>query len=221
MKQIAYLLPILLGLTGCKHEEPFQKPVTPVRVQAVGMETPEEGPRYSGTVEPASRTDLAFRLGGFVEYIHTVSAGGTKRLVYDGDFVTKGTVLAKLRESDYRVKIAQATSQLDQARAALVQTEEGVRGAKAGRDKAQGDLARATALFNKESLTKSDFDAATAQFNGTQANYDGALSQLPLAKARISGAQALVDEANLAEIMHACTPVHTSPLPTSAYCMTK
>jgi len=193
MKRIAYLLPILLALAGCKKEEPFVRPITPVKLQAVERESPEEGPRYSGTVEPASRYDLAFRLGGFVEQIHTV--GG--RLVYEGDQVAKGTVLAKVRQSDYQVKVAQATSQLDQARAALAQTEEGVRGAKAGLDKAKGDFDRATALFAKESLTKSDMDGATAQLKGAQANYDGALTQLPLAKARIAGAQGLVDEANL------------------------
>ncbi|MEO5952945.1 MAG: biotin/lipoyl-binding protein, partial [Chloroflexia bacterium] len=140
MKRIAYLLPILLALAGCKKEEAFVRPVTPVKLQAVERETPDEGPRYSGTVEPASRSDLAFRLGGYIDQVHRVG----DRLVYEGDRVAKGTVLARVRESDYQAKVAQATSQVDQAKAALVQTEEGVRGAKVGRDKAKGDFDRAT-----------------------------------------------------------------------------
>jgi RND family efflux transporter MFP subunit len=163
-----------LCCAGCSNEQPYQKPITPVRVQAVETETPEDGPRYSGSIEPVSRVDVAFRLGGYVSQV----------MVHESDVVPKGATLVRLRSDDYELKIAQAESQLNQARAALQQTQVGV-------DKAKLDYDRADALFKKQSITKSDMDAAKAQF-------DAAKTQLPLAQARIDGAQAMVAEANLA-----------------------
>ena len=188
-----------LALAGCAKEQPFQKPLTPVRIQAVETETSQEGPKYSGSIEPASRVDMAFRLGGYVEDILTVpNEGGGTRLVHEGDVVNKGTTMVKLRPVDYKVKVDQATSQLEQARAALAQTQQGVKQAQVGVDKAKLDYDRADGLFKKQSLTKSDMDGAKAQLDNAQAVLDGAKAQLPLAAARISGGQALVDEADLA-----------------------
>ena len=193
------LLGITLVAAGCSREQPYVKPLTPVRVHAVELAAPPEGVRYSGSLEPASRTDMAFRLGGYVDRILTVSDSAKgSRLVYEGDPVTKGTVLASLRTADYTVKVDQATSQVDQARAALVQTEEGVKQAQVGVDKAQLDYNRADALFKKQSVTKMDMDNAKAQLDNANAVLAGAKAQLPLARARIAGAQGLVDEANLA-----------------------
>ncbi len=201
MKQPVWWLLFALSLacTACKKEEAYVKPVTPVRVQEVVTATSEDGPRYSGSIEPASRVDLAFRLGGYVDQILRVpdEHGGT-RLVYEGDVITKGTTLVRLREADYKTKVDQAVSQLDQAKAAVDQTEDGRKQAQVARDKAKLDFDRATALFKLQSLTKSDMDGATAQLDAAQAALDGVQAQIVLARARVAGAQAVVDEANLA-----------------------
>jgi RND family efflux transporter MFP subunit len=196
--QVLALAGLALSAVGCAKEQPYVKPVTPVKVQTVELQSSAEGPRYSGSIEPASRTDMAFRLGGYVESILTVKEGSSTRLVHEGDVVTKGTVMVKLRDTDYKVKVDQATSQLDQAKAALVQTEEGVKQAQVGVSKATQDFNRADALFKKQSLTKIDMEGATAQLDNANAVLGGAKAQLPLARARIAGAQGLVDEANLA-----------------------
>jgi len=199
VKKLAWLTLIPLCFTGCAKEQPYQTPITPVRTQAVETETTEDGPKYSGSIEPASMVNMAFRLGGYVEQILTVPDGrGGTRLVHEGDVVQKGTTMVKLREADYKVKVDQATSQVDQAKAALIQTQDGVKQAQVGVDKAKLDYDRADALFKKQSLTKIDMDGAKAQLDNAQAVLDGAKAQLPLAQARIAGAQGLVDEANLA-----------------------
>jgi multidrug efflux system membrane fusion protein len=87
---------------------------------------------------------------------------------------------------------------LGQAQAAVKQVEDGIRGATVARDKAKLDFDRATALYAKQSLTKIDMDGARAQLDGAQAQLDGAQAQMPLARERIAGAQALVEEAELA-----------------------
>jgi RND family efflux transporter MFP subunit len=166
-----FWLPLaVLCCVGCSKEQPYQKPITPVRVQIVGTETPEEGPKYSGSIEPASLVNLAFRLGGYVSQITTVPDGGGTRLLQESDVVPKGAALVRLREEDYKVKVAEAESQLKQAQAGL--------------EKAKLDYDRADTLYKKESLTKIDFDGARAQLDNAQALVDGA--------------KAMVADANLA-----------------------
>lgn len=188
MKKRAWFVLVPLCLAGCAKEQPYQKPLTPVRVQPVETETSGEGPKYSGSIEPESVVNMAFRLGGYIDQVP----------VHEGEVIAQGTTMARLRPADYQVKVDQATSQLEQAKAALVQTEDGVKQAQVGVDKAKLDYDRADALFKKQSLTKSDMDGAKAQLDNANAVLDGAKAQLPLARARISGAQGLVDEANLA-----------------------
>ncbi|MGA2848889.1 MAG: efflux RND transporter periplasmic adaptor subunit [Terracidiphilus sp.] len=170
LKPHVWLPLAVLCCAGCSKEQPYQKPLTPVRVQAVETETPEDGPKYSGSIEPVSMVNVAFRLGGYVSQIMTVPDGGHTRLLYEGDVVPKGATLVRLREEDYKVKVAEAESQRNQAQAGL--------------DKAKLDYDRADTLFKKQSLTKSDMDGAKAQLDNAQA--------------MVHGAQAQVDEANLA-----------------------
>ena len=160
----------VLCCVGCSKEQPYQKPLTPVRVQTVDTETPEAGPKYSGSIEPASMVNVAFRLGGYVSQIMTVPDGVGTRLLQEGDVVPKGATLVRLRDDDYKVKVAQAQSQVNQAQA--------------GVDKAKLDYDRADALFKQQSLTKSDMDGAKAQLDNAQA--------------MLGGGKAMVAEANLA-----------------------
>ena len=184
---------LLLLLAGCREEVKYAKALTTVRVQPVEMYRGKQGQTYSGTIEPLTRVDVVFRLGGYVEEILTVQS----RLVQEGDPVTKGTVLAKLRQSDYTVKVDEAKSQLDQAQFAIAQSEEAVKGSRALRDKAQLDWERAGNLYAKQSLIKPDYDAARAQLDGYQAQLDANVAQVNLAQARLAGAQALLREADL------------------------
>ena len=170
LKAHVWLPLAVLCCAGCSKEQPYQKPITPVRVQAVETEIPEEGPKYSGSIEPASMVNVAFRVGGYVSQIMTVPDGGSTRLVQESDVVPKGAALVRLRDEDYKVKVAEAESQRNQAQA--------------GVDKAKLDYDRADALFKKQSLTKSDMDGAKAQLDNAQALLDGA--------------KAMVAEANLA-----------------------
>lgn len=148
---------------GCAKEEPYQKPPTPVRVQPVARSAPGSGVRYSASVEPRTRVDLAFKAGGYIQQLAEV--GG--RTIQDGDRVTRGMVLARIRPADYEEKVKQARSQLAEAEAAHVQ-------AKAAND-------RATQLFQARSITRPEREQA-------QAAYD-------TVEAKLSGARALVQEA--------------------------
>jgi len=161
--RVASVLALAAVTAGCAKDEAYQKPPTPVRVQAVAQTAPGSGVRYSASVEPRTRVDLAFKAGGYIQQLAEV--GG--RTIQDGDRVTRGMVLARIRPADYEEKVKQARSQLAEAEAAHVQ-------AKAAYD-------RATQLLQARSLTRPEYEQAQAAYDTVQA--------------KLAGARALVQEA--------------------------
>src|SRR5437588_11634168 len=102
-----------LALCSCHQTHSVEKPPTPVKVIRVEERTEATGARYSANIEPATRVDVAFKVGGYVTAIHQVSG----RNVQEGDYVQAGTVLASVRQSDYTIKVNQAKSQVLKAQA--------------------------------------------------------------------------------------------------------
>jgi multidrug efflux system membrane fusion protein len=160
---VACILAAAALTAGCAKEEAYQKPLTPVRVLAVGRSAAASGIRYSAGIEPQTRVDLAFKAGGYIQQLATV--GG--RTIQDGDRVTRGMVLARIRSADYEEKVNEARSQLAEAEAAHAQV------------KAAFD--RATQLFQSRSLARPEYEQAQAAYDTVQA--------------KLAGARALVQEA--------------------------
>jgi len=90
--------------------------------------------------------------------------------------VSRGAVLVRIRSSEYEDKVRQASSQA--AAAAAVAT------------KAKLDFDRATHLYDSQSLTKPDFDAARAQHDASQ-------EQLKSARALTSEAEIALRDTSL------------------------
>ena len=160
----ALFAPVLMA--GCAKRR-RTKPLTPVRVQAVSRASAVPGVRDSASVEPNVRVDLAFKAGGYIQSLAEVDG----RTIRDGDHVTRGMVLARVKTTDYEEKIKQARSQLAEAEAAAVPTKQA--------------LDRATALFAAKSLTRPELEQAQAAWATVQA--------------KLSGARALVQEAENAQ----------------------
>lgn len=76
------------------------------------------------------------------------------RDIAEGDRVSRGAVLIRIRSAEYQDKVRQASSQAAAAEAVF--------------QKAKLDFDRATRLYGSQSLTKPDFDAAQAQYDATQ-----------------------------------------------------
>lgn len=143
-------------LPSCQTAEPPQKPLTPVLVEDVRRQPTGRETRYSAVVEATTRTDLAFRVGGYITTIAQVNG----RLIQEGDPVAAGIVLASVRPDDYDAKVRQGQAALAEAEAA--------RGA------ATQSLARAEALYASRSLAKPDLDQARAAVASIDAKVDGA-----------------------------------------------
>jgi RND family efflux transporter MFP subunit len=158
------------ALLGCAQKAP-QKPVPAVRVEVVSSGTAASGKvAYSAVAQPTTTTPLAFRGPGYVVQIMTVTtADGRTRALGEGDRVRRGDVVARLRDSEYRDRVEQATGHLAAARAAA--------------EKARLEFERTTRLFATQSITKPEMETATAQAKATDAGV--AAAEAALEEARI------------------------------------
>jgi multidrug efflux system membrane fusion protein len=190
----------LLSLASCREQErKVEKSPSPVHVEAAALITPQEGRRYSASITPYRQVVLAFRSGGFIDWLLEVrGADGRMRALSPGDTVVEGQVLARVRKKDYDLKISEADGQLGAARKTEAAARAQLAQAEAVAAKAALDFTRATNLFATQSITKPDYDSARAQRDAADAQVAAARAQLDAALDKVRAAEASLGEASLA-----------------------
>ena len=198
------LMPLL---TACQSKK-VDKPAVPVKVAAVELNSAGNGSRYSATIIPRTEVELAFKVGGYIDALQQVrGVEGRMRDVQEGDVISAGAVLARVRQSDYQVKVRQAESQASEAESGIdankAQYQETLSGiassksqlaeAEAAYVRAKLDYDRAQNLFAAQSLTKANYDATREQFDKAAAKVETARSQVSMIEARADAAKANID----------------------------
>ena len=212
----------LLALTiGCQTKAQ-EKTIKPVKVKTVETHTGTSSVRYSASIRPSSQVEVAFKVGGYVEAIKHESG----RHIQAGDTVSKGSVLAQLRQSDYAAKVNEARSQQGEARSSLetssAQLKEAItavetsraqlRDSEAALERARLDFQRAEALFATQSITKPDFDASKERFEVSKAKFDAAKAQLAVAEAKVNTAKFQIGAAE-SRVRTSEATVYTASIP--------
>jgi RND family efflux transporter MFP subunit len=173
------ILSLALAMAACHAPEPI--PQAPQAVHARRVESDSAAKdgalRYSAIIMPDTQVTLSFRVPGYVVALNQVpGTDGRMRDLDEGDRIAKNTVLVRIRAAEYEDKVHQATSQAAAAEAVAV--------------KATLDFERATRLFDGQSLTKPDLDAARAQ-------YDSSQGELRAARAATSEAEIALHDTSL------------------------
>ena len=159
---LSALSAIGLCLACSTHEAPRSAPrPVPVKVEPVTPAADVTLARYSGSIEPSARVDMAFRVGGYVDRLGQVRGDdGTLRAVAEGDVVERGMLLARIRSQDYAQKVATARAGLDQAEAEA--------------KLAEAELTRSQRLYQTSTISKAELDAKLAKAEFARANVDAA-----------------------------------------------
>ena len=204
LNAVVVLMPLL---TACQ-SKPAEKAAVPVKVAVVEMNSAGSGSRYSATIIPRTEVELAFKVSGYVDALQKVrGVDGLMRDVQEGDRISAGAVLARVRQSDYQVKVSQAESQASEAKSGIdaskAQYQEALSGiassksqlaeAEAAYVRAKFDYDRAQNLFATQSLTKANYDAAKEQFDRATASVQTARSQVGVIEAKADAARANID----------------------------
>lgn len=113
---------------------------------------------FDGTIEAVNQTTVSSQTSGQVI-----------RVFYDvDDFVNKGDVIVRLRDNDQRARLDQAEASLDEAQARS--------------NEAQAEYQRIKDIFDKDLVSKSQFDKATAEREAAKARLEAARATLDQAK---------------------------------------
>jgi len=162
---------------GCSHASSEPRPLTPVRIAEVQTITTGSETRYSANIVADAQVDLAFKSGGYVQSLRQVRGADRRmRSVDTGDWVSRGTVLAVVRQQDYSDRREQARAQLARAQADY--------------DHSKLSFERTSNLYSTQSATKPEYDQAKLQ-------YDSAIAALGNAKASLAEAQTALDDSSL------------------------
>jgi multidrug efflux system membrane fusion protein len=145
-------------LAACGGDQPPPTPPLPVTIAEVGAAQGADETRYGGAIEADASVDVAFRVSGVVDHVTLVrGADGRMRTLQDGDIVRRGTVLARLRQNEFRDQVSDAEASLRQA---------------------QADFERAAQLYENRSVSKAEYDAAYARYTAGRARQSQAAISL-------------------------------------------
>jgi RND family efflux transporter MFP subunit len=140
-------------------------PVADLATGAISYRTVPREYRLDGVVEAVNRTTVSAQTQGQVEAI-----------LYDvDDFVDKGEVIARLRDTEHRARVSQAAAELKSARAEL--------------DRARDEFARVEGLYEKGNVSESDRDRAEADLAGAEAALEAAEAALEQAEEQLEYTQ--------------------------------
>ena len=173
VRRTSTFLALAVALAGCGSKNPIEQAPQAVQTQRMRSDLAASGGRlrFSAVVQPDARAPLSFRIPGYVTALkQTRGEGGRMRDLAEGDRVSAGTMLVRIRSAEYEDKVRQAGSQAAAAEAVAL--------------KAKLDYERATRLFGSQSITKADCDGAQAQYDATQS--------------QVKSARALTSEAEVA-----------------------
>jgi HlyD family secretion protein len=168
------------GASGATVVKTFH--VTPV--QASGGDNDRIALNATGYIMAAHKIELASKVIGRVAWVG----------VEMGDKVTKGQVLVRLEDDEYKARVAQEQGQLDNARAKLAELEAGSRPeeiaqaiaevdrAKASLENSKSNLDRLKQLASDHYLSRQELDDAETLVRVRQADLDSRQQTLAMAR---------------------------------------
>jgi len=170
-----------------------------VRMGTASLSFENEPAKYSAILTPNAQVEMAFRVSGYVvDLYQSKGADGRLRPLEAGAPVTVGTILARIRPSDYQAIFDKARGAQEEADAGVAVAKAQLAQAEAGRNQAELDFARVSALWEQQSITKQAYDASKAKLEIATAAVQGANAAIEAANKRRDAAQAQTREAQIA-----------------------
>jgi len=139
----------------------------------------------SGTVQPVTEVKLAPEVSGEIREL----------MVEDGDSVSKGTLLVKIRPDTWLSQLERAEASLNQQRANMVSSEAALSRAEATYTRAKQDFERQEKLWNEKVISEADWQLAQQNFKVAENDLKSARQNLEASKYIIRSSEATVNEA--------------------------
>ncbi len=160
-----FFLVLLLPFTGAfsQENEPVQEPgATPVRVADVEIQTALKQMELVGTAEPVTESRVASEISGVVENF----------LVNEGDFVSKGQALLRLRDQRLKLRLKGAEADRERIRTTI--------------EEAKKELKRMEKLKATQSVAEKSYDEAYYRYHTLVQDLEKSMADIELLKYEIS-----------------------------------
>lgn len=190
-----------LSAIACSRSRPAgaPAPAKAIRMGTVSLVSEGEAAKYSAIMTPNAQVDLAFRVSGYVVDLYkTKGADGRLRPLQPGAPVIRGTVLARIRPSDYQAVVARSRGAQEEGHAGVATAEAQLVQAQASLAQAELDFTRVSALWEEESITKPAYDASKAKCDMAKAAVDAGKAGIVAAIKHRETAEAQMREAQIA-----------------------
>jgi RND family efflux transporter MFP subunit len=176
------LFSVLLTLAGCGHDaakeaRPESK-ATPIAAQTVAVTELERDNVYeaTGTVRARTSGTVASKIPAYVRQVHAAV----------GDTVRAGQKLVTLDARELDAAIRRVDAARTEVKTAMGEADNGVAGARAQFDLASATFKRMNELAEKKSITRQEFDEASARLQSAKAMYEMARSKRAQLEARLA-----------------------------------
>jgi len=186
MLNVAIALAVALSLTGCGSGHGAPKTAeaheaAPVRVDALTVRETSLPSYYeaTGTVRARTAATISAKVMGYVRQVN----------VNVGDRVRAGSTLVVLDSRDLDAGYRQAQAALNEARSAVPEADNGIAGAKAALDLAQVTYNRYKGLYEKDSVSRQEFDEMSMKLKVARANYEMAQARRAQLSSKIAQAE--------------------------------
>lgn len=190
-----------LVLCSCARQDVSLEKMPPaVRTFKVQLSAPVvKSDRYSAVIAPDAQIDVSFRASGYINYIHKVRGVDDRlRNMQEGDFLRKGTVLARIKQADYDAKVREQEAALEETKLAEKRLNASLAEGNIALTQAKNEFARASRLFEKNALTKPEYEDAAAKLEINDARVREAAAQISVNQASARRVRAALDQTRFA-----------------------
>jgi HlyD family secretion protein len=115
--------------------------------------------------------------------------------VHEGDSVSKGQLLVRIKPDDYVAALDRAVASLNNMKANVLNAQAQLIQYQAQLDNLKTVFERNKKLFEQKVIAQSDYDQAETQYKTAQANYDAAVQTVDAAKYNVESSEAAVKQA--------------------------
>ncbi len=186
------LIVLFLISTACgRKESPAERKIAtaPVVVQTAvaGRVSLPSAYEASGTVRARVSATVSAKLMGYAREVRAQT----------GDRVAEGQTLVILDARDQQAAVIQAEANRDEVRSAIPEADSAIAGAKAQVNLAQATFQRMQELLEKRSVTRQEFDEASARLQAAQSSLDAARSRRAQFDAKLAQVEQAVRTAGI------------------------
>lgn len=181
---LAVIILITVAIVGKKQGKFGKQQENKVVVEAVAPRNVIELVTASGKIYPEREVKISPDVSGEV----------VELLVQEGDTVRKGQLLARIRPDSYQAMVEQMDANLNNTRANLANARARQKQVEAQLEGARLAYSRSKELYEKKTISKSEFETAETNYRILQSELDAAKESITAASFMVKGAEATKKE---------------------------